>query len=147
MSALWPWAVQAYGREGAEALFLELQDSQGQSVCYLLWAAWMTADGRGAVHGLLIEGAGIARAWEAEIIHPLRQVRRRLKAADAEALYDQVKAAEFDAERALMATLEALAPRPTGSPGDMASALAAASRAWSPPASAEALALLAAVLS
>ena len=32
----WDWAVQAHGREGVDALLIDLQDRHGQCVAYLL---------------------------------------------------------------------------------------------------------------
>lgn len=128
MSALWDWAVAAYARPGVEALCLRLQDEEGQSIPFLLWAAWLEAAGRAAPPPVLAQAVDTARRWEGEVVGPLRGVRRRLKRLEAEALRQQVKAAELDAERALMTRLEALAT------AEGAGALAAAAAAWDPPA-------------
>ena len=44
--SFWDWAVEAYGRPGVDGLCIEAQDQHGQSVPYLLWAAWLDAEGR-----------------------------------------------------------------------------------------------------
>ena len=140
--AFWTWAVERYGRDGVAPLCLALQDDHDQNVPLLLWAAW------GATHGVRIaahadRAAHIARVWSDAAVVPLRAIRRRLKTAlhdgddtDRLALRDTVKAAELEAERALMSQLESLA-----APGDLIpvpglkdatlAALVATSGAWS----------------
>lgn len=105
MSAFWDWALERYARPGVEALLIDLQDVHGQCVPYLLWAAW------GAAPALLERGAHSARSYEAEVVGPLRRVRRRLRGDPP--LHDQVKAAELAAEKVLMETLEAMGPPAT----------------------------------
>ena len=123
MSEFWDWAVAVYARPGVAEACLDLQDSHGQNVPLLLWAAWRGGDVAAAV--------GLARAWEDEVVAPLRGVRRRLKGrAGAETLRERVKAVELEAERTLMLALEAVA----GALLD-ADALAKVADAWggSPP--------------
>jgi uncharacterized protein (TIGR02444 family) len=136
--SLWAWAVRAYGREGVEALCLELQDGYDQNVPYLLWAAWAAAAGRALDAETLEMGAETARVWEDAAIAPLRAVRRRLKKpipdmADAarETLRAQVKAAELAGEKLLLEDLETLAPAAGPAPLPAAQALVAAAKAWS----------------
>ena len=149
----WDWAVEAHGRDGVDAALNGLQDAHGQCVAYLLWAAWAAAEGRPLDPILLTQGAALAAHWEAAATGPLRQARRELKARappiddDARtALREQVRKAEFAAERLLMETLEGLAPEPAGSAGQIAAALAAAAAAWRTPAPRDALDALAARL-
>lgn len=145
---LWRWARQAYGRPGVADLCLALQDGHGQSVCLLLWAAWA----RPGDAGLVAQGAGLAQAWEADVLAPLRAARRGLKPARRpvpdvarEALRTKVKAAELGAERLLLEALERLAPHPAA-PAPVGEALARACEAWGRPAPAETLAALARAL-
>lgn len=144
---LWDWALGAYERPGVPQATLALQDAHGQNTSYLLWAVWaQTADA-----ALLGRGAAVARAWDASVLEPLRGVRRALKPAfpavgDAarEALRADVKAAELQAERVLMESLETL-----GGAGDGAAsieALRAAVAAWAVTAPDQALQGLADVL-
>jgi uncharacterized protein (TIGR02444 family) len=135
----WDWAIEAHGREGVDAALIELQDVHGQCVAYLLWAAWAANEGRPLASVILAQGAALARHWEAGATGPLRQARRGLKASappiDDEArtaLREQVRSAEFTAERLLMETLEGLAPEPEGAAIDVGQAMAAASAAWGP---------------
>ena len=144
---LWDWTLRAYGRDGVPEACLALQDVHGQNTSLLLWAVWAeTADA-----ALLARAADLARRWEALALTPIRAVRRALKPAfggvedgEREALREDVKAAELRAERVLMEALEAMSDGPGGA--HALDALEAASKAWGPPAPADALAALAAAL-
>ncbi len=130
--SLWDWASGVYGRPGAEAAFLELQDAHGQCVPFLLWALWAAPPPEA-----LRRGAVIARPWEAAAIEPLRAARRAAKTAfvgvddtGREALRAAIEANELRAERLLLEAFEAV-HRPTSTarrkPFDL---LAAAVKAW-----------------
>lgn len=133
--SFWDWALEAYARPGVARACLELQDRHGQSAPYLLWAAWAALNGRTLTGVQLAAGADLARTWEEIAVGPLRQVRRRLKAPvggiDGETAREQVKAAELEAERALMRALEAMTPS-AGEAILLASALQQAAEAWGP---------------
>ena len=151
--SFWTWAAAAYGRDGVEAACLALQDEHGQSVPFLLWAAWAAEEGRALDSAALGAGEALARRWGDAVVGPLRGVRRGLKPSDAEiadaereALRDQVKASELESERLLMEALERLAPAPGATPGLLRDALAAAAVAWNPQAPESALQTLAAAL-
>jgi len=146
--SLWDWTLDAYSRPGTPEATLTLQDAHGQNTSYLLWAVW--AEGPSAE--ALAKGAAVARAWDATVLKPIREVRRALKPAfppvddgAREALREDVKAAELRAERVLMETLEDLAPARSGGRPAMES-LRAAVAAWGTPATDEALAVLAGAL-
>lgn len=139
MSGLWDWAGRAYGADGVSDACLHLQDAAGQNVPLLLWAAWAARTGRRPDSDTLEAACDIARAWQETAIAPLRDVRRALKGrnpdledADREAVRNQVKAVELEAERRLLAALEALTPPPQGAPRPVLEALIAAARQWSP---------------
>lgn len=136
--SLWDWAVRAYAVEGVEIACLDLQDAQGQNVPLLLWAAWTAATGRPLDDDIIDAACDTARVWQDSAIVPLRAVRRALRTrtpdmddADREAVRAQVKTVELDAERRLLAALEALSPPPAGGPRPTLTALVAVSRAWS----------------
>lgn len=146
--SLWEWALEAYGLEGVPEACLTLQDSHGQNTSLLLWAVW--AEGPDAE--ALAKGVAAAKAWDATVLVPIREVRRTLKAPQPpvddgarEALREDVKACELRAERVLMETLEELAGGSSGGRGALAS-LQAATAAWGKPAPDDALAALAAAL-
>lgn len=146
--SLWDWTLQAYGRPGVPEATLNLQDAHGQNTSFLLWAVW--AEGPDAA--TLSTAAELAKAWDATVLKPIREVRRALKPpfppvddGAREGLRDEVKAAELRAERVLMETLETLAGNAGGGRPALA-ALKAASAAWGGPAPDEALAVLARAL-
>lgn len=137
----WDWAVQVHGREGVDAALTGLQDAHGQCVSYLLWAAWAAAEGRPVEEALLRTAADVAHRWEAAATGPIRHARRELKApfppideARKAELREQVRTAEFAAERLLMETLEAATSEPAGPPRDVLTALRQAVAAWPNPA-------------
>lgn len=78
------WAFAVYGRPGVEAACLELQDDHAMDVVALLWCIWA---GRhlGAVDAETMERAlAETGGWQAEIVAPLRSVRRLLRTAGGE---------------------------------------------------------------
>lgn len=148
--ALWPYALEVYGRPGVEAILLELQDVHAQCVPFLLWSLWLAANDRAASNMALTEAAELARAWQAAAIEPLRRLRRELKAPGggaAEAarrrLREGVKALELDAERMLLQMLEDAGPAPACAHARLEAELERAVRAWGAQAPALLLARLA----
>ena len=139
MSDLWNWAVRVYASDGVSEACLHLQDAAGQNVPLLLWAAWTARTGRRPDADAVEAACDIARAWQDAAIAPLRSVRRALKGrnpdlddAAREAVRAQVKAVELEAERRLLAALEALTAPPEGAPRPVLDALIAVARRWSP---------------
>mgnify|MGYP003577197907 CR=1 FL=1 len=136
---LWDWAVAAYGAPGVSDACLALQDSHEQNAPLLLWAGWTASIGwRPDAED--IEGAcDIARAWDEAAAAPLRAIRRTLKGPHPdmdegarEAVRNQVKAVELEAERRLLEALEALAPAsPGGSVRPALDAMVEVARVWS----------------
>jgi uncharacterized protein (TIGR02444 family) len=116
---LWTFALAVYATPGVADACLGLQDRHGCDVNLLLFAAWM-----GAAHHWTMTSADMADAaaavqdWHAEIVRPLRGVRRRLKSGPppgpngaSEALRTRIKAIEIEAERIELAALEMLAAK------------------------------------
>jgi len=139
--ALWPYALQVYGRPGVEGTLLELQDAHGQCVPYLLWALWLAAEGRAADDDDLTRAAELARAWQDAAVAPLRGLRRGLKSPSSKAparawstLREGVKALELDAERMLLEMLEAASPASGDAPNDSLAMVRRAVGAWGRPA-------------
>lgn len=137
--SLWDWSLKAWAADGVAEACLELQDSAGQNIPLLLWAAWCAADGRTPDEDALEAAGDTARAWQETATAPLRAVRRALKPrapdlddAAREAVRDMVKAAELESERRLLSALEALAPPATGPAQPPLTAMVAAARVWSP---------------
>lgn len=137
-AAFWDWAVAAYGAPDVQTACLELQDTGGQSVPLLLWAAWCAATGRRPDTETIEAACDAAQVWQDAVVGPLRAIRVRLKIrrldmddARREAVRESVKAVELEAERQLMAQLSALAePMPTETPAPFLDALIAVARQW-----------------
>jgi len=133
--ALWPYALELYGRPGAQPLLLELQDAHGQCVPLLLWSLWTAASGRPIDAAQAAACAELARAWQDAAVAPLRQLRRDLKpGAKTQQLQARirngVKALELEAERMLLQMLEEASLAPAAASGDRLTALRLAARAW-----------------
>lgn len=117
---LWDFAVSLYRRNGVAIACLALQDRRSVDVPVLLFAAWL---GRRAIALAEKDVATIDAsigAWRADVILPLRSVRRTLKSGPppapssvTEALRERVKSAELEAERIELAVLASL---PVGVP-------------------------------
>ena len=114
---LWSFSLDFYDRPGVAAALLALQDEAGVIVNLVLFAIWLGLSGRGKLDK---EGVGEAEraigSISAEVIEPLRTLRRRLKTApdtDIQRLRESIKAIEIEAERVALARLAALAPPPS----------------------------------
>lgn len=137
--SLWDWSLRAWAVDGVQTAALDLQDAQNQNLPLLLWAAWCARTGRTLEADDIEAACDTARVWQDTAVAPLRAIRRQLKGrvpdfadADREALRAQVKAIELDAERRLLAALEALAPAVSGPPKPVFPVLIAVAREWAP---------------
>jgi uncharacterized protein (TIGR02444 family) len=82
----WDYSVALYGRPGVEAACLELQQRHRIDVNLVLLCLWL------GERGTALDGEALARLchaadrWQLEVVRPLRNLRRRLKArlADGE---------------------------------------------------------------
>jgi uncharacterized protein (TIGR02444 family) len=133
--ALWPYALEVYGRPGVESLLLRLQDEQGQCVPLLLWSLWMAGGGRPIDAAKAAACAELARAWQDAAVAPLRRLRRGLKAQSTTQqvqarIRNGVKALELEAERMLLQMLEESSPAPSGAPMAAIEALTRSAHAW-----------------
>jgi uncharacterized protein (TIGR02444 family) len=126
-ASLWAFAVDLYAAPGVAEACLALQDRHGCDVNVLLFAAWMGAVHRGAITPAeMAEAVANVQGWHAEIVRPLRSVRRRLKSGpppapeeSSESLRARIKGIEIEAERIELAALERLAATgQTRGPGD-----------------------------
>lgn len=101
--------ADALWRDAAmEAACLALQDAFGADVPLVLFALYLAARGAALDAATLREARNIAQDWTPTVVAPLRAARRALKTRDAD-LYARAKALEVEAERALLARLQALA--------------------------------------
>lgn len=151
MIGFWDWALDAYAKPGMAEACLDLQDQYEQCTAYLLWSAWASSQGLDLDPQTLEAGHQLAKTWEAEVLQPLRQVRRFLKPTLAnmpdgprEVLREQVKAAELAAEQTLMTRLADMAPTiQAPHPPTHLDAMIKAGALWSPSPPLEALSRLA----
>lgn len=125
--ALWDFCVAVYGRPGVADACLELQDEHGADVPLLLAALWSAGEGSGLLTGDDLTALDrVVAPWRDNVIRPLRQARRWMKAAGHadDPLRERLKAAELAAERRELEMIAAwLADGPARSGGDAAAAL------------------------
>jgi uncharacterized protein (TIGR02444 family) len=80
----WDYALELYRREGVENACLELQERHGLDVNLVLLCCWLASRGIEAQRKWLKATVATVETWQAEVVRPLRAVRRRLKADPAE---------------------------------------------------------------
>ncbi|MGY4534673.1 uncharacterized protein (TIGR02444 family) [Pseudomonas sp. TE3786] len=112
-SDLWSFATTLYARPGVETACLHLQQ-QGADVCLLLCAAWLQQRGVACTPARAAALSELAAPWQHEVIAPLRQLRQQWREAAAhdkalQALREQIKALEMEAERQLLERLQNVA--------------------------------------
>ncbi|PMU10038.1 MULTISPECIES: TIGR02444 family protein [unclassified Pseudomonas] len=112
-SDLWSFSLSTYARPGVEPACLQLQ-SAGINVCLLLCGLWLGERGVTCNEHRLQQLRSVAEPWDADVVQPLRALRvnwRVVATDDSElnALREQVKALELQAERHLLVRLERLA--------------------------------------
>src|SRR5215470_2162570 len=119
----WAFSLALYGKPGVAPALLGLQDRLGVDVNLLLFCCWAGAEGRALSPADVAGVEAVTQPWQAEIIRPLRALRRRLKAGFA-ALPDESVAAfrkrlvdlEIEGERIAQAAMAPLLP--PRAPGD-----------------------------
>ena len=100
----WDFSLAVYGREGVATACLALQDRHGLDVNLALYCAWAGHRGRALSAVDLARLTAVARSWQADVVAPLRAIRRHLKAltalpeSAAEQLRTRVKEIELEAE-------------------------------------------------
>lgn len=116
----WHFALAFWRRPGMQALCLELQNANQQSIALLLWRLWTLDQKRRISVETVSRAVDAAASWNDEVLIPLRAVRTGLKPprplfdlAARLSIRDQVQTTELAAERVLLDTLERLAP-PSG---------------------------------
>jgi uncharacterized protein (TIGR02444 family) len=109
-SDLWSFSLSTYARPGVEPACLQLQ-SAGINVCLLLCGLWLGERGVACNEHRLQQLRSVAEPWDADVVRPLRALRVNWKVVAADdgelnALREQVKALELEAERHLLVRLE-----------------------------------------
>lgn len=103
---LWEYACKLYSRKGAEPLLLSLQDEHGADVLLLIASSWSYQNRVALDAGQWQSIASALAPWREQVIDPLRKIRRYLlQESGRSALYDQMKAAELNAEKEQLARL------------------------------------------
>jgi uncharacterized protein (TIGR02444 family) len=76
----WNFSLELYAGEGVAEACLDLQERRGCDVNILLFCCWLAASGRPTLTADRLRAILKASdAWQAEIVRPLRAVRRLLK--------------------------------------------------------------------
>jgi uncharacterized protein (TIGR02444 family) len=121
--SLWDFSLAVYGRPGVAPALIGLQDRLGLDVNMLLFCCWAAARGQRLAATDLAAVEAVCEPWQAEVVGPLRKLRRRLKEGFASLPADQVESyrkhvndLEIEGERiaqtAMQAALLKIAPRP-----------------------------------
>jgi len=113
----WRWSLRVYRAPGVQEACLALQDRCGADVNLLLFCGWVGLAGRALDQRLLRQATACVGRWQAEVVAPLRAVRRTLKhgastgptAEPALALRRRIAALELEAESVEQALLFELA--------------------------------------
>jgi uncharacterized protein (TIGR02444 family) len=130
-SPFWRFSLDVYARPGVAEACLDLQDACGADVNILLFLLWRAADADALPAAAVAQLDAAVREWRANVVVPLRTLRRRLKRGvppipreAAEPFRTGVKAMELTAERlqqdAMSGMAESLPARRAGSPSEAA---------------------------
>ena len=126
--ALWRFSLAFYARPCVSEALIALQDRAGCDVNLMLFALWLGVSGRRLTKEKLAIADRTARLIKADIVEPLRALRRKLRAhpdADVQRLRDGIKTLELTAEKVIQVRLGRSA-RSAGSGADRAACAAAA---------------------
>jgi uncharacterized protein (TIGR02444 family) len=104
-NAAWNDIGALYADPALQQSLLRRQDEEELDVVLHLFARWAAAQGLALDEAALAQAEALVAPWRAEVIAPLRALRRSMKtpgepSARREAVRDKVKAAELAAERA-----------------------------------------------
>lgn len=111
MSArLWEFVKKTYAQPGVADSCLRLQDCFDIDVSLLLFVSWYAANGGVLSKDQITALDEYCTAWRSRIIKPLREQRREWKGSDGP-WYESAKSLEVEAERLMLAELEAHASR------------------------------------
>ena len=76
----WNFSLELYAGEGVAEACLDLHDRRGCDVNILLLCCWLGASGRSTLTADRLRAIlKVSDVWQAEIVRPLRQVRRLLR--------------------------------------------------------------------
>ena len=108
--ALWRFSLAFYARPGVSEALIALQDRAGCDVNLMLFALWRGVCGRSRLtKEELAIAVRMARPIGADIVEPLRALRRRLSSdldADVQRLREGIKTLELAAEKVIQHRLD-----------------------------------------
>jgi uncharacterized protein (TIGR02444 family) len=123
----WSFSLSLYGRAGVAPALIALQDRLGLDVNMLLFCCWAGTVGRTLSAEDIAAVEQIAEPWQAEIVRPLRAVRRRLKGGFAglppegvEAYRKRVNELEIAGEQLAQEAMTGLLPEAPALPSSAA---------------------------
>jgi uncharacterized protein (TIGR02444 family) len=135
--SFWDFSLALYERPGVAAALLGLQDRLGVDVNMVLFCCWAGAESRRLSSDDLAAVEAVAEPWQAEVVRPLRSLRRRLKggfgvlpAGRVEAFRKRINDLELDGERIAQEAMAAQPRRDRGDRGSAAASVAANLRAY-----------------
>jgi uncharacterized protein (TIGR02444 family) len=116
--ALWRFSLAFYALPGVAQALIALQDRDQLDVNLMLFALWLGVSGRGRLSsdGLALADRAVCTI-RAEIVEPLRALRRRLRHdpdADVQRLRESVKTLELGAEKLAQRRLAGVAGPSSG---------------------------------
>ena len=96
----WDYSLATYGRPQVAEICLALQDNFEIDVNFLLYALWLGSGGYELTETHLSALEGEVARWRAEVLKPLRALRRQLPVdGPGAAIRDEIRAIELRAER------------------------------------------------
>ncbi|MDF1764211.1 MAG: TIGR02444 family protein [Oleibacter sp.] len=94
---LWRFSLEVYGKPNVADELLRLQDECEADVLWLLTALWLASQSLKLSPEQLQQP--VYERWRAQMIRPIRQLRRACDKTLTPALYEHLKKAELEAER------------------------------------------------
>ena len=139
-SPFWTFSLSYYRMAAVQEACLALQDGCGVDVNVILFLLWSASQGRRLPHDQVAALTDKVRVWQADVVAPIRSLRRRLKSdpplldkGSAELFRTKIKAIELESERlqqeAMFALAETLRAEPASSVEEAARANIAAYQA------------------
>jgi uncharacterized protein (TIGR02444 family) len=127
--SFWNFSLALYAKPGVAPALIGLQDRLELDVNMLLYCCWAGAEGRSLAPADLAAVEAVAEPWQAEVVRPLRSVRRRLKGGFGQLPPERVEAwrarlneLEIEAERIAQEAMAAALRREQGDPAAAAAA-------------------------
>ena len=99
-AAFWAWSLKFYEDPAVAETCIILQDDYNADVNIVLVLLWLAAEGVAPFGPEQVDQLGCAVvSWRAEVVAPLRALRRALKGRGEDAVRKAIAAAELEAER------------------------------------------------